>query len=51
MDTGFFFRGGGGRVKISARGPDHPPPCSAEFKERVKLYLYCPSGPSWLLPS
>ena len=29
------------------RDVDHPPPTSAEVKERVKLYLYCPSGPSW----
>jgi hypothetical protein len=41
-----FFPG----VRISAHGPDHPPPRSAEFKESVKLYLYCPSGPSWPLP-
>jgi hypothetical protein len=25
----------------------HPPPSSAEVKERVELYLYYPSGPSW----
>jgi hypothetical protein len=24
-----------------------PPPSSAEIKERVELYLYSPSGPSW----
>jgi hypothetical protein len=24
-----------------------PPPSSAEVKERVELYLYSPSGPSW----
>ena len=24
-----------------------PPPSSTEVKERVELYLYCPSGPSW----
>jgi len=44
MDTGFLSERG---VKISERGPDHPPPCSAEVKERVKLYIYCPFGPSW----
>jgi hypothetical protein len=22
---------------------------SAEVKERIELYLYCPSGPSWLV--
>jgi hypothetical protein len=29
--------------------PSHlyPPPSSNEVKERPKLYLYCPSGPSW----
>jgi hypothetical protein len=34
-------------VKRPGRGVDHPPPSSAEVKEKVKLYLYCPSGPSW----
>jgi hypothetical protein len=29
------------------RGVDHPPPSNAEIKERVELYLYFPSGPSW----
>ena len=24
-----------------------PPPSSAEVKERVELFLYSPSGPSW----
>jgi len=28
-------------------GVYHPPPSSAEVKERVELYLYSPSGPSW----
>ena len=35
------------RVKRTGRGVDHPPPSSAEVKERVELYLYSPSGPSW----
>ena len=26
---------------------DHPPPYSAEVKERVELYLYSTSEPSW----
>ena len=26
---------------------DHPSPSSAEVNERVQLYLYSPSGPSW----
>ena len=32
-----------------AAGPwvDHPPPSSAEFKERVELYLYSTHGPTW----
>jgi hypothetical protein len=29
------------------RGIDHTTPSSAEVKERVELYLYSPSGPSW----
>jgi hypothetical protein len=34
-------------VKRPGRGVDHPPPSSTEVKERVQLYLYSPSGPSW----
>jgi hypothetical protein len=34
-------------VKRSGRDVDHPPPSSDEVKERVELYLYSPSGPSW----
>jgi hypothetical protein len=34
-------------VKRTGRGVDHPPQSSAEVKERVQLYLYSPSGPSW----
>jgi hypothetical protein len=34
-------------VKRPKRGVDHPPPSNAEVKERVELYLYSPSGPSW----
>jgi hypothetical protein len=34
-------------VKRPGRGVDHPPPLSTEVKERVELYLYSPSGPSW----
>ena len=29
------------------RDVDHPPPSSAEVKERVKLYIYSPSRSSW----
>jgi len=34
-------------VKRPGRGVDHPPPAIAEVKERVELYLYYPSVPSW----
>jgi hypothetical protein len=34
-------------VKRPGRGVNHPTPSSAEVKERVELYLYSPSGPSW----
>jgi hypothetical protein len=40
--TGFFPG-----VKRPERGGDHPPPSSAEVKERVELYLYSPPGPLW----
>ena len=42
MDTGSFLG-----VKRPKRGVDHPSPYSAEVKERVEVYLYSPSGPSW----
>ena len=34
-------------VNPPERGVDLPPPTSAKVKERVELYLYSPSGPSW----
>jgi hypothetical protein len=34
-------------VKRPGCGVDHPPSSSAGVKERVELYLYSPSGPSW----
>jgi hypothetical protein len=34
-------------VKQPGRATNHPPPCIADVKERVELYLYFPSGPSW----
>ena len=34
-------------VKRPGRGVDHPSPSSTEVKERVELYFYSPSGPSW----
>jgi len=36
-------------VKRPGRGVVHQLPSSAEVKERLELYLYCTSGPSWLL--
>ena len=36
-------------VKRPGRGVDHPPPSSAEVKQRVDLYLYSPYGPWWLV--
>jgi len=42
MGTGFFPG-----VKLLGHGVDHPPPSSAEVQERVGLYLYSHSGPSW----
>ena len=34
-------------LKRPGCGVDNPPPSVAEVKERVELYLYSPSGPSW----
>jgi len=34
-------------VKRPGRGVDHPLPSRAEVKEKVELYLYSNSGPSW----
>ena len=34
-------------AKRPRRGADHPPPSGAEVEERIELYLYSPSGPSW----
>jgi hypothetical protein len=42
MGTGYFPG-----VKRPRRGVDHPPLSSAEVKQRVGLYIYSPSGPSW----
>jgi hypothetical protein len=33
--------------KRPGRGVGYRPPCSAEVKERVELYLFSRSGPSW----
>jgi len=37
-------------IKWLGRGVDHPPLSSAEVQERIDLYLYSPSGPSWPVP-
>jgi hypothetical protein len=42
MDTGSFPW-----VKRLGRAVDHPHPSGTEVKERVELYLYSTSGPSW----
>ena len=34
-------------VKRPGCGVDHPPPSSAEIKERAELYIYSPSRPLW----
>jgi len=34
-------------VRWPGHSVDHPPPPSAKTKERVELYLYSPSMPSW----
>jgi hypothetical protein len=34
-------------VKWPGDSVDHPPPSSTEVIERVELYLYSTSGPSW----
>jgi len=42
MGTGSFLG-----VKGLWRGIEHPPPHSTKVKERVELYFYSASGPSW----
>jgi hypothetical protein len=34
-------------LKRPVREADHSPPCSAEVKECVELYLHSPNTPSW----
>ena len=34
-------------VKWPGRGADHPPPSKCQGHERVRLYLYSPSGLQW----
>jgi hypothetical protein len=42
--TGYWVIPGGKAAEALLRPPT---PCSAEVKERVQLYLYSPSRPSW----
>jgi len=37
-------------IKWPGCGVDRPPPSSAKVKERVEVYLFFPSGPSWPFP-
>jgi hypothetical protein len=37
-------------VKRPGRGVDHPTPTNSEAKERVQLYVYSTSTPSWPVP-
>ena len=46
MGTGCLSRG----VKRSGRDVNHPPSSKSGVKERVELYLYSPSEPSWPVP-
>ena len=34
-------------VKRPGHGVDHPPPSSTKVTDRIELYFYFPSGPSW----
>jgi hypothetical protein len=34
-------------VKLPGSSDGNPFPCSDDVKERVRLYIYSPSGPSW----
>jgi hypothetical protein len=36
-------------VMRMGHGIDYPPPPSTEVKERIQLYIYSPSGLSWLI--
>jgi hypothetical protein len=42
MDTGTLSG-----VNLPGRGVDHPTSSGADVKERVELYLFSHSGPSW----
>jgi len=45
MGTGYFPG-----AKRQGHGVDHPPQSNAEVKEKVEVYLFSPSGPSWPVP-
>jgi hypothetical protein len=47
--TTLLYNGSFLAVKWPGRGIDHPHPSSTEVKERVELYIYSPSRPSWPL--
>jgi hypothetical protein len=47
VSTGSFYRGEG--VKQPGRCVDNPSTSDAVSTERVELYLYSPSWPSWLV--
>jgi len=46
MGTGSFLGGGD---EVAGAWRLSPTPSSPEVKERVELYIYSPSGPSWPL--
>jgi hypothetical protein len=43
-DLYLYLTGSFPEIKRPGRGLDHPPPSSAEVKERVELYVYPPLG-------
>jgi hypothetical protein len=45
MGTGSFLG-----INLPRSGVYHPPPTSAEIKERVALYIYTFSTTSWFVP-
>ena len=47
FSTSFQTGPWGPEVKRPGRGADHSPPSKRRGHERVELYLYSPSGPSW----
>jgi len=37
----------GGGLKWLGCGTNHPPPSSTKVQQRVEIYIYSSSGPSW----